>query len=65
MPDEPMGPRPLGTAMREVTFPDQSRGIILVQAGTPQDEADAMAARVWAGLPEDREPPTPPHRQRR
>ncbi|MDK1348142.1 hypothetical protein QNO09_33685 [Streptomyces sp. 378] len=48
MPDQPM--RPLGTAMREVTFPDQSRGIILVQAGTPQDEADVMAARVWAEL---------------
>ncbi|MET9776628.1 hypothetical protein ABZ023_20585 [Streptomyces sp. NPDC006367] len=50
MSDEPMGP--LGTAMREVTFPDKSRGIILVRAGTPQDEAEAMAARVWAGLPE-------------
>ncbi|MFJ3233586.1 hypothetical protein [Streptomyces sp. NPDC086787] len=49
MSDEPMGP--LGTEMREVTFPDQSRGIILVQAGTPQDEADQMAARVWAELP--------------
>jgi len=44
-------PGPLGTVMREVTFPDQSRGIILVQAGTPQREADAMAARVWADLP--------------
>ncbi|MET7275682.1 hypothetical protein ABZS59_31610 [Streptomyces flaveolus] len=49
MSDESLGP--LGTAMREVTFPDQSRGIILVQAGTPQDEAEAMAARVWAELP--------------
>ncbi|GAA4790194.1 hypothetical protein [Streptomyces ziwulingensis] len=50
MPDEP-SPSPLGTVMREVTFPDRSRGIILVRAGTPQDEADAMAARVWEGLP--------------
>ncbi|MFF7859178.1 hypothetical protein [Streptomyces sp. NPDC007904] len=50
--DEPMGP--LGTAMREVTFPDRSRGIILVQAGTPQDEAEAMAARVWAEMSEKR-----------
>ncbi|MFJ5999018.1 hypothetical protein [Streptomyces sp. NPDC092370] len=49
MSDEPT--RPLGTEMREVTFPDQSRGIILVQAGTPQDEADVMAALVWADLP--------------
>jgi hypothetical protein len=42
----------LGTAMREVTFPDGSRGIILVKAGTPQDEADLLAAEVWADLPE-------------
>ncbi|WP_395570495.1 hypothetical protein [Streptomyces sp. BK79] len=54
MSEEPMGP--LGTEMREVTFPDQSRGIILVQAGTPQDEADGMAARVWADLREGRGP---------
>ncbi|MFJ9671388.1 hypothetical protein ACIRP5_11440 [Streptomyces sp. NPDC101221] len=46
----------LGTVMREVTFPDQSRGIILVLAGTPQDEADLMAARLWAELPEQRQP---------
>jgi hypothetical protein len=31
MSDEAMGP--LGAQMREVTFPDQSRGIILVNAG--------------------------------
>ncbi|MET8413328.1 hypothetical protein ABZV34_35705 [Streptomyces sp. NPDC005195] len=49
MSDMPMGS--LGTEMREVTFRDQSCGIILVQAGTPQDEADEMAARVWAELP--------------
>jgi hypothetical protein len=47
MSDEP-SPSPLGTTMREVTFPDQSRGIILVKAGTPQVEADEMAARMWA-----------------
>jgi hypothetical protein len=51
MPDEPM-PGPLGTTMREVTFPDQSRGIILVRAGTPQEEADLIAAKVWADRPE-------------
>ncbi|MGA4986631.1 hypothetical protein ACPB9I_31880 [Streptomyces cellulosae] len=51
MSDDPTGP--LGMAMQEVTFPDQSRGIILVRAGTPQDEAEAMAARVWAEMPED------------
>lgn len=51
MSDDPRGP--LGVAMREVTFPDQSRGIILVRAGTPQDEAEEMAARVWAEMPED------------
>ncbi|MFL4902630.1 hypothetical protein ACJ6WF_05470 [Streptomyces sp. MMS24-I2-30] len=51
MPDEPIQGM-LGTEMREVTFPDKSRGFILVKAGTPQDEADLMAARLWAELPE-------------
>ncbi|MCX5598392.1 hypothetical protein OOK29_09605 [Streptomyces phaeochromogenes] len=51
MPEEPT-PGPLGTEMREATFPDGSRGIVLVQAGTSQDEADLIAAQVWAGLPE-------------
>ncbi|MCT9005748.1 hypothetical protein ACWGKW_38900 [Streptomyces sp. NPDC054766] len=37
----------LGTEARSVKFPDGSRGIILVKAGIPQDEADAIAARVW------------------
>ncbi|MGQ4426994.1 hypothetical protein ACN6LL_001775 [Streptomyces violaceoruber] len=50
MSDELTGP--LGTAMREITFPDRSRGIILVRAGTPQAEAEAMAARMWAEMPE-------------
>ncbi|MEW2568778.1 hypothetical protein [Streptomyces liliiviolaceus] len=31
-----------------MTFPDGSRGIILVQAGTSQEEADQQAAQVWA-----------------
>jgi hypothetical protein len=51
MPEEPT-PGPLGTEMREVTFPDGSTGIILVKAGTSQDDADLIAAQVWAELPE-------------
>ncbi|MZD09799.1 hypothetical protein GTW43_32660 [Streptomyces sp. SID5785] len=47
MPEEST-PDLLGTEMREVTFPDHSRGIILVQAGTPQDDAEAVAARMWS-----------------
>ncbi|MFE9440273.1 hypothetical protein ACFYO2_14875 [Streptomyces sp. NPDC006602] len=45
-------PGPLGTAMREVAFPDGSRGIVLVQAGTSQEEAELLGARLWAELPE-------------
>ncbi|KAA0923404.1 hypothetical protein [Streptomyces apricus] len=45
---------PLGTAMRTVTFPDGSNGIILVKAGTSQEDADALAARVWAERSERR-----------
>jgi hypothetical protein len=41
-------PGRLGTEARSVKFPDGSRGIILVKAGIPQHEADALAARVWA-----------------
>jgi hypothetical protein len=37
--------------MREVTFPDGSRGIILVRAGTPQPDAEEIAARVWRENP--------------
>lgn len=48
MPEEPTPGGPLGTAMRKVTFPDGSRGIILVKAGTSQEEADLRAAQVWA-----------------
>jgi hypothetical protein len=51
MPEEPT-PGPLGTEMREVTFPDGSSGIILVKAGTSQDDADLIAAQVWAELPQ-------------
>jgi hypothetical protein len=43
---------PLGTAARQVTFPDGSRGIVLVKAGTSQEDADLHAAQVWAELPE-------------
>ncbi len=49
---EESSPGPLGTAMRDVTFPDGSHGIVLVKAGTPQDEADLIAAQVWAETPE-------------
>lgn len=42
----------MGTAARSVTFPDGSRGIILVKAGTSQEDADLQAAQVWADLPE-------------
>ncbi|MGN9815214.1 hypothetical protein ACTMUQ_07685 [Streptomyces sp. SD11] len=48
MPEEPTPGGPLGTAMRKVTFPDGSRGIILVKAGTSQEDADLRAAQVWA-----------------
>ncbi|MGW3664967.1 hypothetical protein [Streptomyces sp. NPDC005141] len=51
MPKEPTLGR-LGMEARSVKFPDGSRGIILVKAGIPQDEADALAARVWAERPE-------------
>ncbi|MER6135111.1 hypothetical protein [Streptomyces sp. NPDC001815] len=51
MPEEPT-PGPLGTEMREATFPDGSRGIVLVQAGTSQPDADLLAAQVWAEMPE-------------
>ncbi|MET8130386.1 hypothetical protein ABZV24_00045 [Streptomyces sp. NPDC005251] len=55
MPKEPMLGR-LGTEARSVKFPDGSRGIILVKAGIPQDEADALAARVWTERAEPRGP---------
>lgn len=51
MPEEPM-PGPLGTEMRRVAFPDGSTGVIAVKAGLSQDEADLLAARVWAELPD-------------
>lgn len=37
--------------MRDVTFPDGSRGVIAVAKGLSQDEADLLAARLWAELP--------------
>jgi len=51
MPAEPT-PGPLATEMRTVTFPDGSSGVIAVAAGLSQDEADLIAAQVWAELPE-------------
>jgi hypothetical protein len=53
--EEPV-PGPLGTEMREVTYPDGARGIILVKAGLSQDEADLIAAQVWAQLPDQDAP---------
>lgn len=47
MPKDPALGR-LGTEARSVKFPDGSRGVILVRAGIPQEEAEALAARVWA-----------------
>lgn len=55
MPDEPT-PGPLNTEMREVAFPDGTRGVIAVAAGLSQDEADLIAARVWAELPDPEAP---------
>ncbi|WP_369250307.1 hypothetical protein [Streptomyces sp. R41] len=46
MPEEST-PGRLGMEARSVKFPDGSSGIILVKAGTPQDEADLIAAQVW------------------
>ncbi|MEV6197089.1 hypothetical protein AB0M19_32360 [Streptomyces sp. NPDC051920] len=47
MPKDPALSR-LGTEARSVKFPDGSRGVILVRAGIPQNEAEALAARIWA-----------------
>lgn len=40
------------TEMRQVAFPDGSSGVIAVKKGLSQDEADLLAARMWAELPE-------------
>lgn len=45
-------PGPLGTECRRVTFPDGTSGVISVRAGLSQDEADLIAAQVWAEIPE-------------
>jgi len=55
MPEEPT-PGPLGTELRRVTFPDGTSGVIAVTAGLSQDEADLIAAQVWASLPEPGSP---------
>ncbi|WP_367039835.1 hypothetical protein [Streptomyces sp. Je 1-332] len=39
----------LGTEMREATLPDGTQAVIVVQAGTPQDEVDEKAARMRRG----------------
>lgn len=46
MPEQP------DVEMRGVTFPDGSHGVIAVKRGLSQDEADLIAAQVWAELPE-------------
>ncbi|MFD4547238.1 hypothetical protein [Streptomyces sp. NPDC058466] len=48
--DEPM-PGLAGTEMRRVTFPDGMHGVIAVTVGLSQDEADLIAAQVWAEIP--------------
>ncbi|MCX4596141.1 hypothetical protein OG819_42770 [Streptomyces sp. NBC_01549] len=50
MPEEPM-PGPLGTEMREATLPDGARVVAAVKPGLSQDEADLIAAQVWAEIP--------------
>lgn len=45
-------PELLGTEMREATLPDGSQAVIVVKAGTPQDEVDEKAARMRRGVPE-------------
>jgi len=55
MPEEPT-PGPLGTELRRVTFPDGTSGVIAVTASLSQDEADLIAAQVWASLPEPGSP---------
>ncbi|MFE9432370.1 hypothetical protein ACFYNA_15430 [Streptomyces sp. NPDC006640] len=55
MAEEPV-PGPMGAESRRVTFPDGSSGIILLKAGLSQDEADLIAAQVWAELPDQTTP---------
>jgi hypothetical protein len=42
----------LGTEMREATLPDGSQVVIVVAAGTSQDEVDEKAARLRRGTPD-------------
>lgn len=42
-----------GTEMREGVLPDGTRMVIAVKKGTPQDEVDLLALRLWQELPED------------
>jgi hypothetical protein len=55
MAEEPT-PGPMDTESRRVTFPDGTSGIMLLQAGLSQDEADLIAAQVWAALPDQDAP---------
>ena len=45
-------PELLGTEMREATLPDGSQAVIVVKAGTSQNEVDEKAARMRRGTPE-------------
>lgn len=49
-------PGPLNTEMRTVAFPDGTQGVVAVSAGLSQDEADLIAAQVWAALPDPEAP---------
>lgn len=51
MAEEPT-PGPMETESRRVTFPDGTSGVMLLRAGLSQDEADLIAAQVWAELPD-------------
>lgn len=44
-------PALLGTEMREATLPDGTHAVVVVKAGTSQDEVDEKAARLRRGTP--------------
>jgi hypothetical protein len=49
--DEPL-PGPAGTEMRWATLPDGTRMLISAREGTPQDEVDLIAAKLWQQVQE-------------
>lgn len=44
----------LGTEMREATLPDGTQVVIVVKAGTSQDEVNEKAAQLRRGTPESK-----------